>query len=290
MSSTQILVLGALAGVTIFIGLPLGRVQSTDVRLKAALSGLATGILLFLLYDVFAHGVVPVEEALEGAVDEGGSWLEFSWLAALFAHHLTRHGATLRHSSFFDTVVVEGVAADAVLARAVSRGFNLRRVSDDAIGVAFDETTTPAVVSAVAEILTGAAVDDAQLTQAWSVLPESMLRTDEFLTQAPFRDHRSEHAMLRYLRRLADRDLALDRTMIPLGSCTMKLNAATEMEPVTWPEFANIHPFAPDDQTEGYRAMIAELDKFRSMLEDLGGGLGVTDPVSGDAVVELKSV
>ena len=85
MSSTQILVLGGLAGVTIFIGLPLGRLQSPDVRLKAALSGMATGILLFLLYDVLAHGVVPVEEALEEAVDEGGSWLEFTWLAALFA-------------------------------------------------------------------------------------------------------------------------------------------------------------------------------------------------------------
>ena len=85
MSSTQILVLGALAGLTIFIGLPLGRVRNPDVRLKAALSGMATGILLFLLYDVFAHGVVPVEEALEEAVDGGGSWLEFTWLAALFA-------------------------------------------------------------------------------------------------------------------------------------------------------------------------------------------------------------
>ena len=85
MSSTQILVLGAVAGVTIFIGLPLGRVRNPDVRLKAALSGMATGILLFLLYDVFAHGVVPVEEALEEAVDGAGSWLEFTWLAALFA-------------------------------------------------------------------------------------------------------------------------------------------------------------------------------------------------------------
>jgi ZIP family zinc transporter len=85
LSSTQILVLGGLAGVTIFIGLPLGRLQSPDVRLKAALSGMATGILLFLLYDVLAHGVVPVEEALEKAVDEGGSWLEFTWLAVLFA-------------------------------------------------------------------------------------------------------------------------------------------------------------------------------------------------------------
>ncbi len=97
--------------------------------------------------------------------------------------------------------------------------------------------------------------------ESWSAIPESALRSDPILTQSVFEQHRNEHAMLRYLRRLADRDLALDRTMIPLGSCTMKLNATTEMEPITWPEFANIHPFAPDDQTEGYRAMIDELEQ-----------------------------
>ena len=144
---------------------------------------------------------------------------------------------------------------------AAVRGFNLRRVAGDAVGIALDETTTPATVSAVAEVITGVAIDDcAARHRAGRRSPMAMRRHDEILTQAPFREYRNEHAMLRYLRRLADRDLALDRTMIPLGSCTMKLNAATEMEPITWPEFANVHPFAPDDQTEGYRAMIAELE------------------------------
>ena len=181
-------------------------------------------------------------------------------LAALLADHLAQHGCTVRHRAFFDTVVVDGVDAAGLLERAAGRGFNLRGVAADAVGIALDETTTPATVSAVAEVLTGVAIDDSQLGTAWSAIPEAMHRHDEILTQAPFREYRSEHAMLRYLRRLADRDLALDRTMIPLGSCTMKLNAATEMEPITWPEFANVHPFAPDDQTEGYRAMIAELE------------------------------
>ena len=181
-------------------------------------------------------------------------------LAALLAHHLSEHGCTVRHPAFFDTVVVDGVDAAGLLERAAARGYNLRGVAGDAVGIALDETTTPATVSAVAEVLTGVAIDDSQLGVAWSAIPEAMHRHDEILTQAPFHRYRSEHAMLRYLRRLADRDLALDRTMIPLGSCTMKLNAATEMEPITWPEFADVHPYAPDDQTQGYRAMIAELE------------------------------
>jgi glycine dehydrogenase len=181
-------------------------------------------------------------------------------LAALLAAHLSTHGCTVRHGAFFDTVVADGVASDSVVERAAALGFNLRRIGPDAVGVALDETTTTATVSAVAKVFTGVTIDESQLDMAWSAIPDPMLRRDEILTQAPFRDYRSEHAMLRYLRRLADRDLALDRTMIPLGSCTMKLNAATEMEPITWPEFANVHPFAPDGQTEGYRAMIAELE------------------------------
>ena len=98
--------------------------------------------------------------------------------------------------------------------------------------------------------------------EAPSAIPAGLARTGEILPQAVFHDHHSEHQMLRYLRRLSDRDLALDRTMIPLGSCTMKLNATSEMEPITWPEFADIHPFAPDDQTVGYRTMITELEQI----------------------------
>jgi glycine dehydrogenase len=181
-------------------------------------------------------------------------------MAALFAAHVGEHAGTVRHDRYFDTVVIDGVDAGAVAAAAVERGINIRTVDEQAVGVSFDETTKPAVVSAIAEVLTGHPIDDAALGLPWFALDADQLRTDEILTQSVFRAHRNEHAMLRYLRRLADRDLALDRTMIPLGSCTMKLNATTEMEPITWHEFADIHPFAPDDQTEGYRAMISELE------------------------------
>ena len=122
--------------------------------------------------------------------------------------------------------------------------------------VVVDETTTVDIVNRVAISITGAPIDASAIEQSWSSIPEPLQRTGELLPQAVFRSHHNEHAMLRYLRRLSDKDLALDRTMIPLGSCTMKLNATSEMIPVTWPEFGSIHPFAPLDQAQGYLEMI----------------------------------
>ncbi|MEV1289187.1 aminomethyl-transferring glycine dehydrogenase [Micromonospora sp. NPDC049679] len=167
-------------------------------------------------------------------------------------------GVTTASPVFFDTVtaVVPGRAAQ-VLAAAAGRGINLRLVDADRVGVSCDETTTDAHLAAVwaafgVPALTGGAVAHA--------LPEALARTSDFLTHPVFSAHRSETAMLRYLRRLSDSDYALDRGMIPLGSCTMKLNATTEMEAVTWPEFANLHPFAPAEQTAGYRDLVASLE------------------------------
>jgi glycine dehydrogenase len=181
-------------------------------------------------------------------------------LAGALAAHLADAGLEIRHDGIFDTITVDDVDADAVLAAAAARGVNLRRVSLTAVGVSIDETTTPAVLDAVAVAFgaTPLALDTG--SAAVLRIPEPLVRTREVLPQSVFRTHHSEHAMLRYLRRLADRDLAMDRTMIPLGSCTMKLNATSEMEPITWPEFAEVHPYAPDDQTVGYRTMIAELE------------------------------
>ena len=138
-------------------------------------------------------------------------------------------------------------------------GINLRRVGAGSIGFSFDETTTPATAVALVEALGAGALPEL-LEWTEPVVPMQLRRDGELLPQAAFNSYHSEHEMLRYLRRLADRDLALDRTMIPLGSCTMKLNATSEMEPITWPEFADIHPYAPDDQTVGYRTMIAQLE------------------------------
>ena len=178
----------------------------------------------------------------------------------IVANHLLAHGVTLDHTSWFDTLTVTGIDADAVIATAERGGVNLRRVSDTAVGCSFDETTTLSIASQVVELLGAPPLDP--VGEAPSAIPHGLVRTGEILPQAVFHDHHSEHQMLRYLRRLSDRDLALDRTMIPLGSCTMKLNATSEMEPISWHEFADIHPFAPDDQTLGYRTMITELEQI----------------------------
>jgi glycine cleavage system P protein (glycine dehydrogenase) len=174
-------------------------------------------------------------------------------------HALTRTlaaGVPLRHASFFDTISVEVADADATLARARALGINLRRIDDVTVGVTLDETTTPATVAAVRDVLGARDPQDAP-----EGIPAALRRESDILVHPVFRTYHSETQMLRYLRRLADRDLALDRTMIPLGSCTMKLNATTEMAPITWPEFASIHPFAPLDQATGYLELFAELER-----------------------------
>jgi glycine dehydrogenase len=178
-------------------------------------------------------------------------------LAALLAASLRAGGVDVANHEFFDTVTVHvpGRAA-AIAAAARSRRINLREVGGDALVVALDETTTVEIVADVCGAFGVTPLDGAD-----AALPASLARTTEFLTHPAFTSHRSEHQMLRYLRRLSDRDLALDRTMIPLGSCTMKLNATAEMMPVTWPEFGRMHPFAPLEQAQGYLQLFAELER-----------------------------
>ncbi|MGV9809731.1 aminomethyl-transferring glycine dehydrogenase [Micromonospora chersina] len=177
--------------------------------------------------------------------------------AARLAAGLRAGGVQVADVAFFDTVTatVPGRAAE-VVAAAARRNVNLRLVDADRVGVSCDETTTAAHLAAVWAAFGVAGVDG----DVDADLPAPFRRTSDFLTHPVFRTHHSETAMLRYLRRLSDFDYALDRGMIPLGSCTMKLNATTEMEPVTWPEFAHLHPFAPTEQTAGYRELIAQLE------------------------------
>ncbi|MEU7762170.1 aminomethyl-transferring glycine dehydrogenase [Micromonospora aurantiaca (nom. illeg.)] len=177
--------------------------------------------------------------------------------AARLAAGLRAGGVRVTDVAFFDTVTatVPGRAAE-VVAAAAERNVNLRLVDADRVGISCDETTTPAHLQAVWAAF-GVDGFDGDTDAA---LPDGLARTSEFLTHPVFHSHHSETAMLRYLRRLADFDYALDRGMIPLGSCTMKLNATTEMEPITWPEFAHLHPFAPDAQTAGYRELITQLE------------------------------
>ncbi|SAL70854.1 glycine dehydrogenase [Caballeronia terrestris] len=195
--------------------------------------------------------------------------LRVNRVASIFAAGVQKLGYALANDTFFDTVTIESGPNTTALHQAASGShINLRHIDANRVGVSVDETTTRddltklfALFAEVAGKTETFDIDalDAALAES---LPAELHRTSEFLTHPVFNRHHSEHEMLRYLRSLADKDLALDRTMIPLGSCTMKLNATSEMLPVTWPEFAQIHPFAPAEQTVGYRTMIDQLEQM----------------------------
>ena len=184
--------------------------------------------------------------------------------AAVLAAGLRRGGVEVVHDEFFDTVrlAVSGRGA-AVVARAAALGVNLRLVDADTVSVSTSETTTADHLRAVWKAFEVPEPELPELDATTAdALPHELLRTEPYLTHPVFHEHRSETAMLRYLRRLAGRDYALDRGMIPLGSCTMKLNATTEMEPVSWPEFAGTHPFAPLEQAAGTLEVIRQLEAW----------------------------
>ncbi len=182
-------------------------------------------------------------------------------LARLLAGAAGRAGLALRHAAYFDTIAIEaGPRADAIMAAALDAGFNLRRLDATGIAIALDETVTRADLAALCGVL------GAEPADAPESIPAALQRGADYLRAPVFHTHRSETAMLRYLKRLEDRDVALNRGMIPLGSCTMKLNATAEMMPITWPEFADVHPFAPDAQTIGSRTLIARLSEWLGAL------------------------
>lgn len=178
----------------------------------------------------------------------------------LLAKGLEKLGYTIEQDTFFDTLTVEvGHMQGLIMRAAVAEGVNLRKVGETRIGIALDERTRPAILEAVWRAF-GGKFEVAEFTPDYR-LPKDLLRTSAYLTHPIFHMNRAESEMTRYIRRLSDRDLALDRAMIPLGSCTMKLNATAEMLPITWPEFSDIHPFAPADQTLGYKEMIDDLSE-----------------------------
>ncbi|THJ75507.1 aminomethyl-transferring glycine dehydrogenase [Candidatus Frankia alpina] len=195
-------------------------------------------------------------------------------LAVRLAEGLRAAAVPIGADAFFDTVVaaVPGRAAE-VVAAALAHGVNVRLVDGDHVGVSCNETTVEADLRAVWAAFGVPAAASAEVTgpTAPTALPGELVRTDSYLEHPVFHEHRSETAMLRYLRRLSDLDLALDRGMIPLGSCTMKLNATTEMAAVTWPEFADIHPFAPLDQAGGYLTMIRDLEDWLARITGYAG-------------------
>ena len=186
-------------------------------------------------------------------------------LTSALAAALTEGGLIVDNDTWFDTLAVKVPAPAAVIAAAAERRINLRRIDATTVGVSFDETVTPETVEALFAVfgVFGEVVSDAP-----SGIPADLARRSEFMTHPVFHSYRSETEMMRYLRRLQGADIALDRSMIPLGSCTMKLNAAAELIPVTWPEFSDLHPFVPLNQAQGYLRLIADLEAW---LADITG-------------------
>jgi glycine dehydrogenase len=189
-------------------------------------------------------------------------------MATVLAAGLAEGGVTVEHGEFFDTVLARvPERAGEVVAAARELGVNLRLVDADRVGIACDETTTRAHLELVWRAF-GVTVPDVNALDADTAdaIPGELRRTSEYLTHPVFHQHRSETALLRYLRALSDKDVALDRSMIPLGSCTMKLNATAEMEPITWPEFADLHPFAPVQDAEGLLQVVADLELWLAQV------------------------
>ena len=268
---------GRLVGVSVDVhGKPAYRLalqtREQHIRREKATSNICTAqVLPAVIASMYAvyHGPQGLKRIAQrvarftAILSRGLAQLEFS------AHH---------HDTAFDTLSLHTQAAtDSIAARAVSKGVNLRKAFNDYLCISLDETTTRADVELIWSIFAkdGQALPtiDAMDEGAPSLIPEALQRSSAFLTHPVFNTHHSETAMLRYIRSLSDKDLALDRSMIPLGSCTMKLNATSEMIPITWPEFANIHPFAPASQLQGY----AELDELlRGWLCQATGYAGIS--------------
>ena len=242
--------------------------REQHIRRERATSNICTAqVLLAVMASMYAvwHGPQGLADIAERT----------HRLTAALAEGLGNLGLRVRNETFFDTLSVEVRGrADEVLAAALNAGINLRRIDGDTVGVSLDETCDEATVAWVLDAFAAPATSaphdvasvQALAASAPSGIAGELARTSEYLTHPTFSAYRSETEMMRYLRRLSSYDVALDRSMIPLGSCTMKLNAAAEMTPVTWPQFADVHPFAPPGQWEGYRQIIADLERWLAAI------------------------
>ena len=250
---------GRLVGVSVDAdGVPAYRLalqtREQHIRREKATSNICTAqVLLAIISGMYAayHGPRGLT-AIAERVNE---------LTTILAHHLAQHDYELESESFFDTITIRSAHTEDQADALENAGINVRRTSVGQFGISLDETSTRATIESIAAVLTAGSSIVEDNSRARSI-PSSSMRASNFLEHPVFNKYTSETAMLRYLRKLADQDIALDRSMIPLGSCTMKLNATVEMEPITWSEFANIHPFAPLDQAAGYLELIRELEAY----------------------------
>jgi glycine dehydrogenase len=234
--------------------------REQHIRRDKATSNICTAqVLLAVTAGMYAvyHGPARLREIAE----------RVHALTAFLAASLRQLGFKISHAEFFDTIAVEVPVTDTARLHeaARSRGINLRNLSATRIGIALDEVTSPRDVQDLIEVFAlgkPVTVDAGAFTGRESALPRSVIRTTPYLTHPVFNTHQSETEMLRYLKRLENRDLSLTSAMIPLGSCTMKLNATTEMIPVTWPAFGRLHPFAPREQAQGYAELFRQLERW----------------------------
>jgi glycine dehydrogenase len=228
--------------------------REQHIRREKATSNICTAqVLLAIISGMYAayHGPQGLTEIAKRVND----------LTTLLADHLSEHGYRLVSNDFFDTITLTSTNAYELAETLKEVGINVRRTTESSLGISLDETSTRATIETIAGVLTPGKLI-VNVKPSSQSIPQVSMRTTSFLEHPVFNTYRSETAMLRYLRKLSDKDIALDRSMIPLGSCTMKLNATVEMEPITWSEFANIHPFAPLDQAQGYVELIRELENY----------------------------
>ncbi|MDF1833214.1 MAG: aminomethyl-transferring glycine dehydrogenase [Porticoccaceae bacterium] len=230
--------------------------REQHIRREKANSNICTAQVLLALMSAF-YAVYHGPDGLKRIATK------IHQLTNTLAAQLTKAGFTLRHQHWFDTLCIEvGEQQQAFIQRAQAQHINLRQLGDDALCLSLNETSTTELIAKIVGVLGVAAEGNVSQTLTDSGIPPALLREDAILSHPVFNRYHSETEMLRYLKRLENKDISLTNSMIPLGSCTMKLNATAEMQPIGWPEFANLHPFAPLEQTKGYQQLFAELEQM----------------------------